>query len=144
MIYTPLTKRALHIAFDAHAGQMDRSGLPYVFHPFHLAEQMEDEVSVAAALLHDVVEDSGITFDALAMQGITQEVIGILKLLTHDPAVPYMEYVQKIKDSGNPRAIQIKLADLNHNADPTRLGEVTQEDLKRFQKYEAARALLGG
>jgi hypothetical protein len=71
-------------------------------------------------------------------------VIDILKLLTHDPAVPYMDYVQKIKDSGNPRAIQIKLADLNHNADASRLGEVTPEDLKRFQKYDAARRLLEG
>ena len=58
MIYTPLTKRALAIAYDAHAGQLDRSGLPYVFHPFHLAEEMEDEVSTAAALLHDVAEDT--------------------------------------------------------------------------------------
>jgi (p)ppGpp synthase/HD superfamily hydrolase len=144
LIYTALTKKALQIAFDAHKDQLDRACAPYVFHPFHLAEQMPDEVSVAAALLHDVVEDSGITFDALAMQGISGEVIDILKLLTHDPAVPYMDYVQKIKDSGNPRAIQIKLADLNHNADASRLGEVTPEDLKRFQKYDAARRLLEG
>ena len=144
MIYTALTKKALQIAFDAHRDQLDRAGMPYVFHPFHLAEQMPDEVSAAAALLHDVVEDTGISFDALEMQGISQDVIDILKLLTHDPAVPYMEYVQKIKDSGNPRAIQIKLADLNHNADPARLEAVTPEDLKRFQKYDAAKALLGG
>lgn len=144
MIYTALTKKALQIAFDAHKDQLDRAGMPYVFHPFHLAEQMLDEVSVAAALLHDVVEDTGIAFDALAKQGISMDVIDILRLLTHDPAVPYMDYVQKIKDSGNPRAIRIKLADLNHNADPSRLNEVTPEDLKRFQKYDAARRLLGG
>ena len=144
MIYTALTKKALQIMFDARKDQLDRAGAPYVFHPFHLAEQMPDEVSVAAALLHDVVEDTAITFDALAMQGISEEVIGILRLLTHDPAVHYMEYVQKIKLSGNLRAIRIKLADLNHNADPTRLHEVTPEDLKRFQKYEAARRLLEG
>ncbi len=142
MIYTALTKKALQIAFDAHKDQLDRAGAPYVFHPFHLAEQMPDELSVAAALLHDVVEDTGIAFDALAAQGISMEVIDILRLLTHDPAMPYMEYVQKIKDSGNPRAIRIKLADLNHNADPSRLNEVTPEDLKRFQKYDAARRLL--
>lgn len=144
MIYTALTKKALQIAFDAHRDQLDRAGMPYVFHPFHLAEQMPDEVSVAAALLHDVAEDTAVTFDALAMQGIPMDVIDILKLLTHDPAVPYMDYVRKIKLSGNPRAIQIKLADLNHNADPSRLEAVTPEDLKRFQKYDAARVLLGG
>lgn len=144
MIYTVLTKKALQIAFDAHKDQLDRAGMPYVFHPFHLAEQMPDEVTVAAALLHDVVEDSAITFDALAAQGISVDVIDILRLLTHDPAMPYMDYVQKIRDSGNPRAIRIKLADLNHNADPTRLNEVTPDDLKRFQKYDAAWRLLEG
>ena len=144
MIYTALTKKALQIMFDAHKDQLDRAGAPYVFHPFHLAEQMPDEISVAAALLHDVVEDSGMTFDTLAMQGISEEVIDILRLLTHDPAMPYMDYVHKIKLSGNPRAIQIKLADLNHSADPTRLHEMTPDDLKRFQKYDAARHLLEG
>lgn len=144
MIYTALTKKALQIAFDAHKDQLDRAGVPYVFHPVHLAEQMPDEISVAAALLHDVVEDTGITFDALSMRGITQEVIGILRLLTHDPAVPYMDYVQRIKDSQNPHAIRIKLADLAHNADASRLDAVTPEDIKRFQKYVAARRLLEG
>ena len=144
MIYTELTKKALQIAFDAHKDQQDRAGAPYVFHPFHLAEQMPDEVAVAAALLHDVAEDAAIPFEALAMQGISMEVIDILKLLTHDPAVPYMDYVRKIKESGNPRAIQIKLADLNHNADASRLDAVTPEDLKRFQKYDGARRLLEG
>lgn len=142
MIYTPATKAALKIAYEAHRDQLDRSGLPYVFHPFHLAEQMEDEVSTAAALLHDVVEDTSITFEALAARGVPGEVIEILKLLTHDPAAPYMEYVQKIKDSGDPRAIKIKLCDLTHNSDLTRLNQVTEADMKRLEKYRAARHLL--
>jgi (p)ppGpp synthase/HD superfamily hydrolase len=142
MIYTPMTKAALKIAFDAHRDQLDRSGLPYVFHPFHLAEQMEDEVSAAAALLHDVVEDTSITFDDLAAWGISSEVIAILKLLTHDQAVPYMAYVQKIKDSGDPHAIKIKLCDLAHNSDLTRLDQVTEADMKRLEKYRAAKHLL--
>jgi len=70
MIYTDLTKTAMRIAFDAHKDQVDKSGLPYIFHPFHLAEQMTDEVSVCAALLHDVVEDSSLSFDDLVSQGI--------------------------------------------------------------------------
>ena len=84
MIYTALTKKAMRIAFDAHKDQVDKAGLPYIFHPCHLAEQMEDEVSVCAALLHDVVEDSSMTFDDLAVQGIPTAVIDVLKLLTHD------------------------------------------------------------
>ena len=58
MLYTPLTKKALKLCFDAHRDQLDKSGLPYVFHPFHLAEQMDSENAVILALLHDVVEDS--------------------------------------------------------------------------------------
>ena len=65
MIYTALTKKAMRIAFDAHKEQTDKTGLPYIFHPFHLAEQMLDEVSTCAALLHDVIEDSSMTFPGL-------------------------------------------------------------------------------
>ena len=65
MIYTPLTNKAQRIAYDAHQGQTDKSGQPYIFHPYHLAEQMTDEVSVCVALLHDVVEDTAVTFEEL-------------------------------------------------------------------------------
>ena len=67
MIYTPLTKKALKISFKAHKDQVDKSGLPYVYHPFHLAEQMNDEYSTCVALLHDVVEDTDISLDDLAL-----------------------------------------------------------------------------
>ena len=144
MLYTPLTKKALRIAFDAHKNQVDRSGLPYVFHPFHLAEGMEDEISAAAALLHDVAEDTPVTFEAMALQGIPPEVIEILKLLTHGEDVPYLDYVRKISESGNARAVKIKLADLNHNADLSRLDEVTAADYQRLEKHAAAKRLLEG
>ena len=66
MIYTPMTIRALKIAYDAHAGQLDHSGIPYIFHPYHLAEQMDDEISCTVALLHDVIEDTAVTAEELA------------------------------------------------------------------------------
>lgn len=69
MIYTTLTKKALKICFNAHKNQVDKTGVPYVFHPFHLAEQMDTEDSVCVALLHDVVEDTDITFDDLTKEG---------------------------------------------------------------------------
>lgn len=144
MIYTFMTKRALRIAFDAHKDQLDRSGLPYVFHPFHLAEQMSDEVSVAAALLHDVVEDTSISFEDLAGQGISGDVIEILKLLTHEESMPYVDYVRRIKESGNSRAIQVKLADLRHNSDRSRLDVVDEAAFKRLEKYQAAMRMLEG
>ena len=66
MIYTELTNKALRIAYDAHHGQVDSNGIPYIFHPLHLAEQMEDEISCCCAILHDVVEDTSVTMEELA------------------------------------------------------------------------------
>lgn len=106
MIYTPLTKKALKISFIAHKDQVDKSGMPYVFHPFHLAEQMNDEYSTCVALLHDVVEDTDITLDELTSEGFPAEIIDALALMTHDDKVPYMDYVRKIKT--NPIATKVK------------------------------------
>ena len=91
MIYTKLTKKALKLCFEKHKDQVDKTDLPYVFHPFHLAEQMDDEVSTICALLHDVVEDTNTTFEDLENLGFPEEVIDVLKLLTHSENVPYMD-----------------------------------------------------
>lgn len=130
------------LCFAAHKDQTDKSGLPYVFHPFHLAEQMQDEASVVTALLHDVVEDTPYTLEDLAQLGFPQPVLDALALLTHDPSVPYLDYVARLKD--NPIARQVKLADLRHNSDLTRLNQVTSQDRRRVKQYAAAIALLEG
>ncbi len=140
MIYTPMTKKALCLAFEAHKNQRDKNGLPYVFHPFHLAEQMPDELTTVTALLHDVVEDSFFTFDDLEQMGFPSDVLTALHLLTHDKSVPYLDYVAKIRP--NPIARQVKLADLRHNSDLSRLDRVTEQDLQRREKYRSAIALL--
>ncbi len=140
MIYTDETKKALKLCFEAHKNQTDKSGIPYVFHPFHLAEQMETEETVIAALLHDVVEDTEYTFDDLREMGFSEKVISALILLTHDPAFDYMEYVAAIKK--NPIAKAVKLADLRHNSDLSRLDEVTGPALLRRKKYIGAIKLL--
>ncbi len=140
MLYTPLTKKALKLSFEAHKNQVDKTGLPYVFHPFHLAEQMTDEVSCVCALLHDVIEDTSYTFDDLRAMGFPEEVISVLTLLTHDESVPYMEYVEKIKE--NPIAVRVKLADLAHNSDESRLDAVDEYAMRRAEKYKRATALL--
>lgn len=142
MIYTELTKKAMRIAFDAHKEQTDKTGLPYIFHPFHLAEQMRDEVSVCVALLHDVAEDTAITFEDMMEHGISADVIAALKILTHDDSVPYFDYVQKIKDSGNQTAIAVKLADLRHNSDTSRVDKVDEKMTERWRKYKGAIAML--
>jgi (p)ppGpp synthase/HD superfamily hydrolase len=140
MIYTMMTKKAMKVAFEAHKNQTDKTGLPYIYHPVHLAEQMTDEVTTCAALLHDVAEDTDITLEALAEMGFDSEILAILRLLTHDEAVPYMEYVRKIKT--NPLAVQVKLADLRHNSDLTRLDEVDEKALRRVEKYREAIKIL--
>ncbi len=142
MIYTPLTKKALLLAWDAHLGQWDKSGLPYIFHPYHLAEQMEDELSCAAALLHDVVEDTGWTLEELELEGFPAPVLEALALLTHAPGVPYLDYVRSL--SADPVARAVKVADLRHNSDLSRLEVVTEQDRKRVEKYQKALALLEG
>ena len=140
LLYTPLTKKAIKICFDAHKNQRDKSGLPYVFHPFHLAEQMETEQEVCAALLHDVVEDSDHTLEELSRAGFPDEVVGAVGALTHDPHMHYLEYVARLRQ--DPIARRVKLADLKHNSDLSRLGDVTDQDRRRVLKYRMAQAIL--
>ena len=140
MVYTKKTKLAMRIAFEAHKNQMDKCGVPYVFHPIHLAEQMSDEATTCVALLHDVVEDTPITFAELEEYGFDSNVIEALKLLTHEDGVPYMDYVAALKH--NKVAKTVKLADLRHNSDMTRLDEIDDYAIKRAEKYKAAIKLL--
>ena len=142
MIYTELTNKAMKIAYSAHHGQVDYNGIPYIFHPIHLAEAMDDEVSCCAALLHDVVEDTDVTMDELA-QEFPEKVIAVLRLLTHEEGVPYFDYVRKIK--ANPIAVKIKLADIAHNCDQTRcVGSGLSEERLAYwrDKYTKARTIL--
>ena len=140
MIYTEYTKLAMKICYEAHKNQLDKSGLPYVFHPFHIAEQMKDEDTVTAALLHDVVEDTSVTIDDLKNYGFSEEVISAVAALTHDPDTDYMDYIARVKK--NPIASAVKLEDLKHNSDLTRLDEVSAKDIQRNEKYKKAIALL--
>lgn len=140
MIYTEMTKKAINLMYEAHRGQMDKGGFPYCFHPFHVAESMEDEISCTCALLHDVVEDTDYTLQDLAAMGFPKEVMDVLKLLTHQDGVPYMEYVKNLSD--NPVARRVKLSDLRHNSDLSRLNRVTEKDLQRIEKYKEAIAFL--
>ena len=140
MVYTELTKRAMIIAEEKHRGQVDKNGYPYIFHPFTVASKMEDEVSCAVALLHDVVEDTGTSFEELKERGITDEVIKHLRLVTHDKKVPYLDYVRNML--GDEVAMRVKVADLSHNSDLSRLKKVTPADLERVKKYEQAKKII--
>lgn len=139
MVYTKNTRKAMKIAYDAHHGQLDKSGVPYVYHPIHLAEQMNTEEECIVALLHDVVEDTNVTFEQLE-KDFSDTVIQALKLLTHNDSVPYRDYVRRLKD--NPIAKNVKLADLHHNSDVTRLEKMSEKDKLRNEKYMEAMRIL--
>lgn len=127
---------ARSIAEAAHAGQVDRAGAPYILHPQRVASLIDGETAKAAAWLHDVVEDTALTFGDLASMGVSPEVLAPLRLLTHEPGVPYPEYIGRIK--ADPVAKAVKLADLSHNSDLSRLPTVGAEDERRAEKYRRA------
>lgn len=143
MIYTPMTIKAMKIAYDAHHGQQDAGGTPYIFHPFHVAEQMDDEITVYTAILHDVMEDSDVTFEQLAKE-FPPEVMEALRVLTRVPGEDYFSYVRTVRD--NPIARQVKLADVTHNLDGARLGLADARGGQKIrywkQKYQRARSIL--
>ena len=141
MIYTDATKKALLLAFEAHNGQKDKAGLPYICHPLHVAEQMTDEDSAVTALLHDVAEDTEVSLADIAAAGFKPDVMHALALLTHDKAVPYLDYVRAL--APDPLARRVKMADIRHNMDDTRLGPLSEAARqRRLDKYAPALALL--
>lgn len=140
MLYTAQTRKAMQLAYSAHQGQLDRSGVPYIFHPLHLAEQMHTESEITAALLHDVVEDTSVSLADLEKAGFSSEVIEAVRLLTHDKRTPYMDYINKLKE--NPIARAVKLADLKHNSDLTRLKDGSEKTRERLKKYAEALKIL--
>jgi len=140
MIYTKWTKLAMQIAYKAHIDQVDKSGLPYLYHPIHLAEQMDDEASICVALLHDVVEDSHYTIRDLENMGFSPAILEALSLLSHHKETVYSVYIRHIK--ANALARKVKIADLKHNAEIERLDFPTIEDIRRREKYHQAICVL--
>ena len=140
MIYTKLTKKALALSFEKHKNQLDKSGMPYIYHPFVVANGMMDEVTICVALLHDIIEDTDVTVDDLYNQGFKEEIINAIVTLTHKKSEDYFLYVKRVKE--NPIARIVKIADLKHNSDLTRLSIITNEDLQRIEKYKEALKIL--
>ncbi len=140
MIYTDLTRKAITVAYNAHQGQLDRAGLPYILHPLHVAEQMKDEDTCVVALLHDVIEDTDLTLENLREYGFTEAQIEGVRVMTREEDEDYFEYIRSVKT--NPLALAVKLEDLKHNLDVTRIIEMTDKDLQRIEKYKKAMEIL--
>ena len=135
-----LYQQALAIARDAHKGQVDKAGVDYIQHPLFVASLVEGELAKTVALLHDVVEDSDWTLEDLRKKGLPEEVVQAVGILTKKRNEKYEEYILRVKQ--NPLARQVKLADLQHNSDLSRLTTVTEIDRKRAEKYRQAIAFL--
>lgn len=129
-------ERAVQIAAQAHRGQRDKAGAPYLLHPLRMMLRMESEAAMMAAVLHDVVEDSDWTLDQLRAEGFSAEVLQAVECLTHQPDESYDEFVARVQT--NAIARQVKLADLEDNMNIRRMAEITPKDLARLEKYHRA------
>lgn len=126
---------ALRIATAAHDGQLDRGGEPYILHPLHVAMQLGSQDEKVVAILHDVLEDTEVTEDDLVREGIKPRQLAALHALTKREGQTYDQYLRAVAD--NQLARVVKMADLEHNMDLTRLKYVSKADRQRHEKYQA-------
>lgn len=129
---------ALAIAVDAHKGQTDKSGMPYILHPIAVASKVDALELKTIAILHDTIEDTSVTADYLLEKGIPKEIVKTVVLLSKPKNEEYESYLRRVKE--NPLAKAVKLADLAHNTDPARVSGLNKA---RRQKYELAKQVLG-
>ncbi|MBF0192658.1 MAG: GTP pyrophosphokinase [Magnetococcales bacterium] len=127
--------QAIALASQAHLGQKDKSGCPYILHPLRIMMRLEQDEERMVAVLHDVVEDTGITFARLQEMGFSETVLEALDHLTHRPDESYEAYIERI--APHPLARRVKLLDLEDNMDIRRLASpMTERDQARLQKYQ--------
>jgi len=129
-------ERAILIASQAHLGQRDKAGAPYILHPLRMMMRMESEAAMIAAVLHDVVEDSDWTLEQLRGEGFSEEVLQAVDCLTSREGETYDEFITRVRSSAIAR--QVKIADLEDNMNVKRIGEITPKDLARVEKYHRA------
>jgi (p)ppGpp synthase/HD superfamily hydrolase len=137
-----LLERAISIAVEAHRGQKDKNGKPYILHPISVMGKVDTESEKIVAVLHDVVEDTDWTFDDLKKEGFPQEIIDALDGVTKREGEEYEDFVNR--SAKNPISRRIKLADLEDNMDVRRMLVTTDKDLARLRKYREAWAQLTG
>lgn len=142
MTENELLERAIAIAVEAHRGQKDRYGAPYILHPLRVMARVERPAEKIVAILHDVVEDTDWTFEDLRKEGFPEEILGALDCLTKREGEDYQKLVGRA--AGNPLARRVKVSDLEDNMDLRRLPEITEKDLERLRKYVAAWRTLEG
>lgn len=139
MVYTKLTQQAMRLAYAFHDGQKDKAGVPYIFHVAHVAEQMDDEQSTCVALLHDTLEDTDVTEENLRRL-FPDVIVDAVVAMTHLKHEPYEQYVERVHR--NPLATKVKIADLQHNLDASRLAGSGVDMSRKRGKYLNALRML--
>lgn len=129
----PTLEDAIALAIEAHRGQLDKSRQPYILHPLRVMFNCETEIERIVAVLHDVVEDTGRSFDDLRKLGYSQDVIAALDCVTKRPGEDYEQFIERA--AANPVARNVKLADLKDNMDLRRLPSTEQGDMDRLRRY---------
>ena len=132
----PMLELALSIATEAHRGQFDKAGIDYIEHLIFVASQVDSEEEKAVTLLHDVIEDSSVTAEELLNAGLPETVVTAVQILSKKKGQDYQTYLKTVKS--NPLARAVKLADLKHNSDLSRLETITDKDLEGLEKYKKA------
>lgn len=135
-------ERAISLAAQAHAGQVDKAGQPYILHPLRVMLRVSTAEERTAAILHDVVEDTSITLEQLAEEGFSPTIVAAVEALTKRPSESRMEAAARAAE--NRVARTVKLADNAENMDISRIAHPTEKDFSRIQEYERVRALLLG
>ena len=137
-----LYKKAVIIAQEAHKGQLDKGGNPYIEHPLYVASQVDTMELKIVAVLHDTLEDSDMTANDLKKEGFPEKIVEAIVMLTHEDGdeEAYLDYIRRV--AMNTMAAIVKKADLMHNMDMSRIQKPTEKDLKRREKYEKAFCLL--
>lgn len=133
-------QQALQLACRAHSGQFDKGGQPYILHPLAVARALSSPEEKAVALLHDVLEDTWVTQEYLLKAGFSCSIVAAVQTLTKKEGDSYDQYLARIKK--NPLARRVKMADLGHNLDMTRLQNPCVQDWQRREKYLQALAFL--
>jgi len=135
-----MISKALHIAKTAHRGQLDKGGNPYILHPIAVSQLVDSEEEKIVALLHDVVEDTDLTLEHLKLEGFSDNIIAAVSALTKHPGVAYDDYISTLKE--NSIAVRVKIADITHNSDISRIPNPTDKDLERIKRYKITLAKL--
>lgn len=131
--YNVLLEKALLIATKAHAGQTDKAGSAYIFHPIRVSCRCFTDEEKIVALLHDVIEDTDVTNDYLLAEGFPRNIVDAILSVTRNEDESYEDFIKRCKS--NPIGRQVKLRDLEDNMDISRLQQVTEKDVERLNKY---------